>query len=182
MMRFEGKVIVKEFLNINHTKYRIPQRDSGLKNVNSFSMRIQSGWFVRQFAGEFNPFHWHTGCQISCIGYLKMPEDIKDHWKTEDRDHNPFGGYVHFQYGTGGLNCPNGFKHKPQVGDFLMFPATLDHSVYPFKSKYKNYEPQGERRSFSFNIQIRDGVTFKSPDDGSIRSPVNLLQSKEGKQ
>tara|TARA_Y100001951_G_C11204581_1_gene219172 strand:- start:35 stop:757 length:723 start_codon:yes stop_codon:yes gene_type:complete len=168
--------IVKEFLNINYTKYRIPQ-----KNVNSFSMRILSGWFVRQFEGEFNPFHWHTGCQISCIGYLKMPEDIESHWKTEDKDHNPFGGYIHFQYGTAGLNCPNSFKHKPQVGDFLMFPAILDHAVYPFKSKYRNYEPQGERRSFSFNVQIQDGITFKSPDDGSIRSPVKLLQSKEEK-
>ena len=35
-----------------------------------------------------------------------------------------------------------------------MFPNWLDHCVYPFKSKYQNYEPQGERRSFSLNIMF----------------------------
>ncbi len=50
------------------------------------------------------------------------------------------------------LLLPNNIKVKPQIGDFYMFPNWLDHSVYPFKSKYINYEPQGERRSFSLNI------------------------------
>ncbi len=134
------------------SRYLFPDDKMYAENKDKIKVGIASGWYVRQFSGEFNPYHFHTGCQISCIGYLKMPEDINEYWKEEDKDHNPFGGYVDFRYGTIGLNCPNNVKFKPQVGDFYMFPNWLDHSVYPFKSKYINYEPQGERRSFSLNI------------------------------
>ena len=44
-----------------------------------------------------------------------------------------------------------------------MFPANLDHCVYPFKSKYKNYEQQGERRSFSLNIVFSNNENNNKP-------------------
>ena len=134
------------------SRYLFPDDKMYAENKDKLKVGIASGWYVRQFSGDFNPYHFHTGCQISCIGYLKMPEDINEYWKEEDKDHNPFGGYLDFRYGTIGLCCPNNIKMKPKVGDFYMFPNWLDHSVYPFKSKYQNYEPQGERRSFSLNI------------------------------
>tara|TARA_R100000655_G_C2997480_1_gene193858 strand:- start:4836 stop:5504 length:669 start_codon:yes stop_codon:yes gene_type:complete len=134
------------------SRYLFPDDKTFTENKDKLKVGVASSWYVRQFAGDFNPYHFHTGCQISCVGYLKMPEDIHEYWKEEDKDHNPFGGYIDFRYGTIGLNCPNNIKIKPQVGDFYMFPNYLDHSVYPFKSKYNNYEPQGERRSFSMNI------------------------------
>ena len=113
---------------------------------------IVSGWYARQFSGDFNPYHYHTGCNISCVGYLKLPDDINEYWEKEDKDNNPIGGYIDFRYGTVGLNCPNNFKVKPKVGDFYMFPNWLDHQVYPFKSKYASPDKKGERRSFSLNI------------------------------
>ena len=39
------------------------------------------------------------------------------------------------------------YNHKPKVGDVILFPHYLMHTAYPFKSK-------GERRSFSFNLEI----------------------------
>jgi hypothetical protein len=136
------------------SKYLFPNAQSYEDNKNNMKIGIVSGWYVRQFEGDFNPSHFHTGCQISCVGYLKLPEDINEYWKEEDKDHNPFGGYIDFRYGTIGLNCPNNVKLKPQVGDFYMFPNFLDHAVYPFKSKYKYPDKKGERRSFSMNISI----------------------------
>ena len=136
------------------SRYLFPSDKMYQENKDKLTVGIASGWYVRQFTGEFNPYHFHTGCQVSCIGYLKLPEDINEYWKEEDKDHNPFGGYLDFRYGTIGLNCPNNIKVKPQVGDFYMFPSYLDHCVYPFKSKYINFEPQGERRSFSLNIMF----------------------------
>ena len=91
---------------------------------------------------------------ISCLGFLKLPEDINEYWEEEDKDHNAYGGYTDFRYGTVGLNCSNNFKVKPKVGDIYMFPSWLDHMVYPFKSKYKFPDEKGERRSFSFNISF----------------------------
>ena len=133
-------------------RYLFPSDEEYKNQKNNFKVGIASGWYVRQFAGDFNPYHYHTGCNISCVGYLKMPDDINEYWETEDKDHNPFGGYIDFRYGSIGLNCPNNIKLKPQVGDFYMFPNWLDHQVYPFRSKYNYPDEKGERRSFSLNI------------------------------
>ena len=133
-------------------RYLFPIDKDYENQKDNFKVGIASGWYVRSFGGDFNPYHYHTGCNISCIGYLKMPEDINEYWETEDKDHNPFGGYLDFRYGTIGLNCPNNLKLKPQVGDFYMFPNWLDHQVYPFRSKYNYPNEKGERRSFSLNI------------------------------
>ena len=43
------------------------------------------------------------------------------------------------------------YNHKPKVGDVLLFPNYLMHTAYPFSSK-------GERRSFSFNLEIDKNV------------------------
>jgi hypothetical protein len=140
------------WFNAVTSRYLFPDEKSFIANKGQFKVGISSGWYVRSFDGDFNPQHFHTGCQISCLGYLKLPDDIDEYWKEEDKDHNPFGGYTDFRYGTIGLNCPNNMKIKPKVGEFYMFPHWLDHQVYPFRSKYKKPDIKGERRSFSLNI------------------------------
>ena len=140
-------------------RYLFPDDKDYQEQKDNFKVGIASGWFVRQYSGDFNPYHYHTGCNISCIGYLKLPEDINEYWEKEDKDHNPFGGYLDFRYGTIGLNCPNNSKVKPEVGDFYMFPNWLDHQVYPFRSKYNSPDEKGERRSFSLNIVFSNAKT-----------------------
>lgn len=134
------------------SRYLFPTKELYEQNKDNFKVGIVSGWYVRQYDGDFNPAHYHTGCQISCLGYLKLPHDMDKYWEEEDKDHNPFGGYTDFRYGTIGLNCPNNMKVKPKIGEMYMFPNWLDHMVYPFKSKYKYPDILGERRSFSLNI------------------------------
>ena len=140
------------WFNAVTSRYLFPDEKSFEANKGQFKIGIASGWYVRQYDGDFNPLHFHTGCQISTVGFLKLPDDIEEYWKEEDKDHNPFGGYLDFRYGTIGLNCPNNMKVKPKVGEFYMFPSWLDHQVYPFRSKYKKPDIKGERRSFSLNI------------------------------
>ena len=140
------------WFNAVTSRYLFPDEKAFQENKGRFKVGIASGWYVRQYDGDFNPTHFHTGCQISSLGYLKLPDDIEEYWKEEDKDHNPFGGYTDFRYGTIGLNCPNNMKVKPKVGEFYMFPNWLDHCVYPFRSKYKKPDVKGERRSFSLNI------------------------------
>jgi len=140
------------WFNAVTSRYLFPDEKAFKENAGRFKVGISSGWYVRQHDGDFNPLHFHTGCQISTVGFLKPPDDIEEYWKEEDKDHNPFGGYLDFRYGTIGLNCPNNMKVKPKVGDFYMFPNWLDHQVYPFRSKYKKPDVKGERRSFSLNI------------------------------
>ena len=112
-----------------------------------FSIQYKSAWIVRQFAGEFNPAHIHTECDLSCVGYLKLPPEIDKEWEEDYKDHYPCKGHIEFLHGQSGKMHTHTFLVKPSVGDFFVFPADLIHMVYPFYS-------DGERRSFSINMSI----------------------------
>jgi hypothetical protein len=109
------------WFNAVTSRYLFIDEKSFQENKGKFKVGIASGWFVRSFDGDFNPIHFHTGCQISTIGFLPLPDDADEYWAKEDKDRNPFGGYTDFRYGTIGLNCPNNMKVKPKVGDFYIY-------------------------------------------------------------
>lgn len=107
---------------------------------------VKAGWFVRQFEGEYNPLHVHTNSNISCVGYLSLPENIEKEWEEDEKDHHPSHGRIEFAYSNSVMSYSRGtIMIKPQVGDFYIFPNGLWHTVYPFYTK-------GERRSFSMNL------------------------------
>jgi uncharacterized protein (TIGR02466 family) len=116
------------------------------KNSHGFDkLRYDSAWYVRQYAGDFNPLHVHTNCHISVIGYLKQPDGMIKEWEKEDQDHYPSAGYTEFHYGEAAMFNVNTVRVKPEVGLFYIFPSWMAHMVYPFRS-------EGERRTFSFNV------------------------------
>ena len=131
-------------------------------------IRFQSGWYVRQFKGDFNPYHYHSDCHLSCVGYLKIPEGMEEEWKKEDKDHHPSAGYIEMSYGQVHLFSNNTIKVKPRVGDYYLFPWWQYHMVYPFRS-------EGERRSFSFNVY---GDSDDLPIDVQAKKDANKKKSK----
>ena len=110
-------------------------------------LKINAGWFVRQFNGEYNPNHFHSGCTLSSVGYLSLPDGIEKEWEEDYKDHHPSHGHINFTYGTHTQYNISSIMTKPQIGDFYIFPASLYHCVYPF------FTP-GERRSFSINMTV----------------------------
>jgi len=56
-------------------------------------------------------------------------------------------GTIDFMNGTRTFLSNSIYNHVPKVGDLIFFPNYLMHVVYPFSV-------DGERRSFSFNIEI----------------------------
>ena len=116
---------------------------------------IQSAWYVRQRAGDFNPIHLHTNAELSCIGYLKMPDGIEEEWNRDDQDHYPAHGHVEFMHGSPTFLNRASFMVRPKVSDFFIFPADMYHTVYPFRT-------EGERRSCSMNIILSE----QENDDG----------------
>ena len=112
-----------------------------------YELSIMGGWFVRQYAHEYNPLHIHTGCALSCVGYLKLPPGIEAEWEEDYRDHHPSHGHLQFAHGTDTHYSVSNFMVKPRVGDFYIFPSYMFHCVYPFRS-------EGERRSFSLNLSV----------------------------
>ncbi len=114
------------------------------KNIKKIT--IKSLWVVRQFKNEYNPIHFHSG-NISGVGYLKIPKNI-----NKSRKRLKTNGTIDFIHGSKSFLNNSLFNHNPKVGDLILFPNYLMHTAYPFKRN-------GERRSFSFNIDI-DKKTF----------------------
>ena len=115
-------------------------------NKKSKNIKIKNLWVVRQFKNEYNPVHFHDG-NVSGVGYLKIPSNL-----TKSKKKIKTNGTIDFIYGSKSFLNDSIFNHKPRVGDLILFPNYLMHTAYPFKSN-------GERRSFSFNIEIDKKLT-----------------------
>tara|TARA_B100000674_G_scaffold393752_1_gene337957 strand:- start:112 stop:720 length:609 start_codon:yes stop_codon:yes gene_type:complete len=138
--KFVKKNLIK-FIGNNVEKYI---KKCTKKKVKKISLR--NLWVVRQFKNEYNPIHFHSG-NISGVGYLKIPKNI-----TKSRKRLKTNGTIDFIHGSKSFLNNSLFNHNPKVGDLIIFPNYLMHTAYPFKR-------DGERRSFSFNIDI-DKKTF----------------------
>ena len=118
-----------------------------LKSNNFFEENnwiIHSAWFNDQKDNEYNPSHNHGGI-LSGVLYLKIPEYLPPR-KNEDTD-----GAITFIGNTSpndGLFTVPQFSVSPKVGDIFLFPSSLRHQVYPFRTENE----QGVRRSLSFNV------------------------------
>ena len=118
------------------------------KNINkkSKNIKIKNLWVVRQFKNDYNPVHFHDG-DVSGVGYLKIPNNL-----TKGNKKVKTNGTIDFIHGSKSFLNNSIFNHKPKVGDLILFPNYLMHTAYPFKS-------DGERRSFSFNLEIDKKIT-----------------------
>ena len=115
--------------------------------------QMKSCWVISQWEGEYNPIHIHTECSLSTVMYLKVPEFLPSTKPERDDD-----GCIVF-IGNGGVNSRltrSLIKYKPKVGDFFIFPAHLQHTVYPFKT-----EGDEERRSLSFNADFINKADYE---------------------
>ena len=111
------------------------------------NIHLTHSWIVSQYAGEYNPYHHHTG-DFSAVVYLKIPPKMQEELDVEFTDHYPSNGLIEFMYGENLDMRSDTIKFKPEVGTMLMFPSYLKHFVYPFYS-------EGERRSMSFNAHMK---------------------------
>tara|TARA_Y100000815_G_scaffold243246_1_gene240643 strand:+ start:71 stop:691 length:621 start_codon:yes stop_codon:yes gene_type:complete len=110
------------------------------------NIHLTHSWVVSQYAGEYNPWHHHSG-DFSAVIYLKLPPNMHKEIEEDSEDHYPANGLIEFMFGENQSFRNDNLKFKPEVGKLLMFPSYLRHFVYPFKSK-------GERRSMSFNANM----------------------------
>ena len=112
-------------------------------------------WIVSQQPNEYNPMHIHTECTISSVMYLKVPKILpskKEHRPNDD-------GSILFTSNASrdvDFSVPNIVIH-PQVGDFFIFGAQQQHSVYPYRCA--EGQKDIERRSISFSavFQSKNG-------------------------
>jgi hypothetical protein len=108
-------------------------------------VKIINFWVVRQYAHEYNPVHYHDG-HVSGVGYLKLPKQL-----NKDKKKLKTNGTIDFINGSKMFLNNSVFNHNPKVGDVILFPNYLMHTAYPFSV-------EGERRSFSFNVEIDSNI------------------------
>ena len=119
---------IKKFIKINTGK-------------NPKKIKIKNLWIVRQYSNDYNPVHFHDG-HVSGVGYLMIPKLINKRKKKINTN-----GTIDFINGNKMFLNESIYNHIPKIGDVLLFPNYLMHTAYPFLGK-------GERRSFSFNVEI----------------------------
>ena len=118
-----------------------------------YMTQMKSAWVVSQWENEYNPIHIHTECAISTVMYLKVPKFLPSRKPERDDDGNIV--FVGASHPTTRL-ARGIYKHKPKVGDFFVFPAHLQHTVYPFRT-----DGDFERRSVSFNADFIDKTSYE---------------------
>jgi len=136
--------LTKTFVKKNLEKVITKEVKNYIKKTtgkNTSKVNIKNFWVVRQFNNEYNPIHFHDG-HISGVGYLKIPPFRSSSKKLVKTD-----GSIDFISGNKMLLSESIHNHQPKTGDVILFPHYLMHTAYPFKSN-------GERRSFSFNLEI----------------------------
>ena len=136
---FIKKYLEKELIkNINKFLY-----NDKIKNIKE--IKILNLWVVRQFKGEYNPIHYHEG-DLSGVGYLKLPKGMTNNKMVKNKKLKT-NGTIDFINGQKGFLSKSIYNVVPKIGDLLIFPNYLMHTAYPFNI-------EGERRSFSFNVEI----------------------------
>ena len=107
------------------------------------SIEFSPAWVNVQRPGEFNPMHSHSGA-YSFIIYVDIPDNVRNEHLEQDKN---------WQYNSRGMlefrHSNSGMGVSPKTGDIIIFPATLEHAVYPFRSNE-------ERISISGNVNSID--------------------------
>ena len=130
-------------------------------NEKKYNPKMKSMWVNRSYAGDYNPEHDHPSdadIGLSCIMYLTVPMGISAGDGSEKSTSlagasGLVDGYTRFCWGHNSTTDMKKLKPsteqyiKPEVGQLLMFPSWLNHSVLPFTG-------EGERRSLSANINM----------------------------
>jgi len=114
------------------------------------TLTLESLWVNYMKANEFNPPHDHSG-DLSFVIYPEMPKVITEENKRYKGTTMGPGG-ISFFYGQGDRQYINVVQHLPEPGDMFIFPASLKHWVYPFRSNI-------ERVSVSGNIFFGPSIT-----------------------
>ena len=136
--------ISKNFINKNLKNFIYKQISNYLNKIIKVKPKkfvIKNLWVVRQFKNEYNPVHFHDG-YVSAVGYLMVPKNL-----TKSKKNLKTNGTIDFINGTKTYLTNSIHNHIPKTGDMIIFPNNLMHTAYPFNV-------DGERRSFSFNIDL----------------------------
>jgi len=109
-------------------------------------LNIDDAWVNYMKANDFNPPHIHSNFLWSSVLFLEMP-DLSNERKNY-KGTSPGPGSIQFDFIPTLYSKQNvvSYAKFPEVGDLIIFPSSMPHWVYPFKSK-------GNRISIAANFK-----------------------------
>ena len=114
-------------------------------------MQLLELWVNFQKKDEYNPPHIHQGA-VSFVIWVKAPFDIEDELEAikSKQTTNPCAAHFCFVYSTadGTIATENIPVDKKYEGVICIFPSTVNHMVFPFKT------------SEEFRISVSGNVGF----------------------
>ena len=135
--------IVKAYLCTVARKYILHMAGlNGIELASDFSVDFSFSWIIRFRQGDYLPIHHHTD-ELSGVVYIAIPGQL--------RDSGNIGGKIGFMFGQSkfsNLDFLGDRNVDPAEGDILIFPAWLQHTVYPFQG-------EGERIALAFNLRVQ---------------------------
>lgn len=121
----------------------------------NFPLILDNLWVNFQKKGEYNPTHTHSGI-LSFVIYLQVPFYAEDELKTYDKmpERMRSSGVFEFVYSNiiGNIGVTKYRIDKNWEGKMLLFPSSLNHTVYPFQTS------DDYRISISGNIKLNGNV------------------------
>ena len=150
LIKHEHTIEVKKIFSILS-----PYIESYIKAFNIYSgknlghkIELISSWVNFMTKYESNPLHTHHE-DLSFVIYTKVPKELKQEYNESEGNTKP--GAINFvQSLDNNKYLVNSHTFIPEVGDFFIFPACLNHGVNHFQSN-------GERISISGNLRITNG-------------------------
>ena len=111
-------------------------------NFKAKKFEINSMWCNVNYENNFNMLHAHGHNDFSLVYYVKVPENSGVFVMRDPRPAAICSENILEQFNGG--DC---WKVEPEVGKLIIFPAYLDHMVWPSKSKE-------DRVSISGNVEL----------------------------
>jgi len=93
---------------------------------------LVSLWINYMKAGDFNPPHSHVA-DLSFVAFPDVPKKIAEECAAFKGTMRGPGG-ISWIYGEGDKSCISVVHQLPKTGDIYVFPASLKHWVFPFRS------------------------------------------------
>jgi hypothetical protein len=152
-------LLIKSKRTINEILFKYLRKYDDITNytqeinilTSAVPMIVDDPWVNFQLKNEFNPPHRHTGV-ISFVIWIKIPYNIEDEKKVCNsiKSAQPLAGHFSFHYNNalGELYHYHIEADKNMENKMLIFPAHLNHSVYPFYT------------SDEFRISVSGNVKF----------------------
>ena len=96
-------------------------------------IKLNGIWVNFQKKHEFNPIHNHTGV-LSFVLWIKLPYNIEDEYAMFPNSNVQAAATFNFVYSNalGSIDTHKIPADKTYEGDVILFPAKLNHCVYPF--------------------------------------------------